>query len=137
MAKELVGKVLTHVERREYDWVFSFSDDVHLAVPSLWRIVKDERVAFCGDDHAHQFGLPAPLDGVEVAKKLLSGKKITAVSVRADTGDLAITFNNAVLLEVLTASGGYEGWRLSIRELEVVVQGGGKLICWTDTSQQR
>lgn len=127
----LVGKPLRSVARREYDWVFTFADDVAVVCPCLWRIIERGRIVLTSNDHGQQFGLPAPIDGAEEGKKRLAEKRITVVSIRRETGDLAITFSEETVLEILTDSAGYEGWEFSAPGLQVVVIGGGELRVWS------
>src|SRR5690348_9606840 len=91
IASRLVGGRLNAVVPRDHDWVFSFDGDVTLVVAVVWRLVVAGRNEFGSEDHGHQFGLPAPVDGVERTERCLGGKVVKAVSVRT-TGDLTIEF---------------------------------------------
>jgi hypothetical protein len=102
--------------------------------------VSDSRLAFGDCDHGQKFGLPAPVDGTAKSKQLLLQRAIQTAAVRDDTGDLIITFDGAVLLEVLNNSSGYEGWELHQpiygRGFQVVAVGGGQLAIWTGDAQK-
>src|SRR5689334_9731729 len=51
------------VVRREADWTLDFGDGHTISVAAPWRLVTAEGIAFGDEDHGHQFGLPAPVDG--------------------------------------------------------------------------
>ena len=130
LAADLVGRYLNQVKRREYDWTFTFEGAAGsgLAASCPWRIIVGERIAFTNSDDGQKFGLPEPLDGEEVAQRLLGQKVIERISVRSDTGDLSITFAGNTALEVLNMSSGYEGWTMGVRGISVIATGGGELV---------
>ncbi len=121
-AARLVGASCTRLERNEAgSWVFTFGDgEAGLVVDCPWRIVAEGRIALAREDHGRQFGLPAPIDGVAVGERLLSGKPVTAVSVRRDTADLAIMFGGHAVLELFNASSGYESWNISCLSSDLI-----------------
>jgi transposase-like protein len=120
---------LVTVTRREFDWNFSFGDAVAsgLSTECPWRIIVADRIALASSDDGHQFGQVVPVDAEKVALSLLGSRTIDSVSIRSDTGDVAIVFSGHVLLEVLNMSSGYEGWQIAIPELTVIATGGGEL----------
>ena len=128
--EQLIGKLFRAVQRRENDWVFTFSNNASVGVEASWRIIAEGRNQFGDGDHGHQFGLPAPIDGESLVHELLSGKAVRAIDIREDTGDLILTFDNGTKLEVVHISAGYEGWQLTTGTLNVVAQGGGQLAIW-------
>jgi hypothetical protein len=132
IATYLVGSICERIERSESGiWSFRFSERARLTVECSWRILADGRIAFGDGDHAHQFGLPAPLDGAAEARRLFGNRPVTAVSTRKDTGDLAIAFPGETVLEVINLSSGYEGWQLAADDgFLVVARGGGELVVW-------
>jgi hypothetical protein len=123
----LAGRYLTAVIRREYDWAFAFTESAALRAECPWRILVKGRIAFASSDDGHKFGLPAPLDGEEVARRLLGQKAIERSSVRTDTGDLSITFADQTILEVINLSSGYEGWEIGAAGIKIIATGGGRL----------
>ena len=123
----LAGREAIDVQRREYDWAFIFADDIGLRVECPWRILVSGRIALGRDDHGQKFGLSSAVDGQETSRLLLRNKSVQEVSIRSDTGDLAITFSGHTILEVLNASSGYEGWELHTAGLTVIATGGGEL----------
>ena len=132
MADDLLGNQLQSVERREHDWLFSFSTGLRLQAACPWRVVSDQRVAFGDGDDRQQFGLPAPIDGALKTEELLLGRTIQKVAIRYDTGDLTIAFDE-VSLEILNLSSGYEGWEMFApigHGLQVIAMGGGQLAIW-------
>ena len=78
-------------------------------------------------DHGQKFGLPEPVDGARQAETLLSGKKFLKVTIRDDSGDLAIHFDGDTTLEIINISSGYEGWNFTVEKLQVIALGGGEL----------
>ena len=134
----LAGRDLIDITRSEngHVWNFCFTGDVRLSVECTWRILAEGRIAHGGTDHGQWFGLSAPVDGVERSNRYLRGKPVQRVDVRSDSGDLAMTFDNHCVLEVLIDSCGYEGWQLfQGSNSAVVAVGGGELKFW-DLSQK-
>ncbi|MGH8223580.1 MAG: DUF6188 family protein [Woeseiaceae bacterium] len=130
IASRLAGHRLTGVERSENDWLFRFANNVDLRVACPWRILAGGRIAHGDCDHAQRFGLPEPVDGADRSKKLLANA-IQGVAIREDTGDLTVSFDDGMALEILNTSSGYEGWQLSDGVgLNVVATGGGELALW-------
>ena len=125
----LVGQDLSKVVRNEHQWQFHFANNVKLLVECPWRILADGRIAYGDEDHAQQFGLPEPIDGLERTNGLLLNKTVQGVRIRDDTADLTISFNDQLALEILNLSSGYEGWQLSDGvDFDIVAQGGGQLV---------
>ena len=137
LTARLARRTLVAVYRREYDWGFDFGDKPSsgLRVSCPWRILHENRIAFTDSDHAQQFGLPAPLDGEKEVERLLANKIVENVTIRPDTGDLAITFAGPTILEVLNMSSGYEGWEIGLNGLSVIATGGGELAIYTSNSK--
>jgi len=127
----LVGRKLSGVQRREYDWVFEFENSAVLTAECPWRILSSG-IAFADGDHGQQFGLPAALDGEQEANRLLSDKPTQAANIREDTGDLAVVFGGGTTLELLNLSGGYEGWQLVSGETHIIALGGGEVVIYSD-----
>jgi hypothetical protein len=93
LASRLVGRRLVQVERRDYDWSFVFAKNIGLTVVCPWRIVVEGRIWLGRDDHAQKFGLPAPVDGEDMSRRLTRDKLVRGVTLRDDTGDLTIIFD--------------------------------------------
>jgi hypothetical protein len=127
LANRLAGHHLTGVERREYDWIFSFSPDVGFTAECPWRILVAGRIARTDSDDRQKFGLPAPIDAAEDAHRCLHQKAVLAVTMRADTSDLSIEFEGQTVLELLNLSAGYEAWQFGARDLNIIALGGGEL----------
>ena len=124
----LVGQELREVQQFEHQWQFHFANRMNLSIECPWRILKDGQIAFGDQDHAQQFGLPAPIDGLEQTNLLLLNRFVQKIEVRDDTADLTLSFGDRLFLEILNLSSGYEGWQLSDdAEFIVVAQGGGSL----------
>lgn len=124
----LLGQNLVKIERFEHEWRFCFANNMYLQVECPWRVIAGGRIAYGDEDHAQQFGLPAPLDGLDRTNTLLLNKTVQGVQVRDETGDLTISFDNQRALEILNLSCGYEAWHFTDgADLFIVAQGGGQL----------
>jgi hypothetical protein len=136
IASRLRGNHLVSVKRRDYDWLMSFQPGIKLRIECPWRILKGGRIVFGDADHAQQFGLPNPIDGVAQSETLLMHSAIQRLTIRDDTADMTIAFSNKNTLEILNTSCGYEGWELweeKANGLIVVAQGGGNVVIWSDS----
>ena len=109
--KWLLGDVVTSVELDSAAnvWSLLLSDGSRVSVPCLWRLLRTGSLSSTSQDHGHLFGLPPPFDAVAALGEL-TGKAIHAVEVRADTGDLRLSFAEELTLEVINTSAGFEGW---------------------------
>jgi hypothetical protein len=125
-----IGRECTQVECRDYDWVFSFEDAGKVTCECPWRIICDNHIALTNIDHRQLFGLKAPIDGPRKARELFDRRKVISVKVAPISGDLAISFEDAVTLEIFNHSSGYEGWNAGSQGFYVVAMGGGRLAIW-------
>jgi hypothetical protein len=123
----LMGRHLAEVEKMDWTWFFRLDDGSVIATESTWRIVTPGGVVVTSEDHGQQFGLPAPLDAVGVARKEIGGLPVTGCNLDARTGDLNLEFGS-VTLQFLCLSGGYESWRTTHGMQDLVCTGGGKVI---------
>jgi hypothetical protein len=135
LATHLVGRRLIGIQRREYDWAFSFGDapPSSLGVSCPWRILVEGRIAFAVSDDGQKFGLSEPRNGEEAARRLLGQRVIERVAIRPDTGDLSIAFSGQAVLEVLNMSSGYEGWQATVAGVSIVGMGGGEIAIYSDS----
>jgi hypothetical protein len=110
-------------------WVFRFDGECVLTAVGTWRVIKGGRVRVAGEDHQQRFGLPAPMDAGRQAVQTIAGGVVTHASFDEGTGDLRVTFDNDVRLEVLTDSFGYESWTLFRPDgTQLVATGGGEVV---------
>ena len=107
----LTGRRLQVVDKQDYSWFFEFDDKGSVTTESNWRLL-DKRVVVTSDDHGHKFGLPAPVDAAALIRQKVGDNPVDYVHLDDRTGDLSISFSNGVMLQFLTTSGGYEGWRI-------------------------
>ena len=115
-------------DRGEGSWRFEFDNGSGLDLSCAWRIVIHDCIALGYRDHGHKFGLPAPVDAVADARKLLTGP-VRRVIVREATADVDLEFESGACLEVFNSSSGYEGWECWAKNgMLVVAVGGGKLV---------
>ena len=95
---------------------------------SLRRILVEGRIALGSADDRQRFGLPEPVDARLRAQNLLGDRAVLAAAVTADAGDLALSFDGAVRLDLFNGSSGYEGWSLSgPTGVRIIALGGGTL----------
>ena len=127
--ERLVGMVCTAVnENYPENFTFEFGTapaGLFLSVDCLWRILGDRRVELTSLDHGHQFGLPAPVDAFDKARKLLCGQRVLSVQLRNGPVDLAFEFEGGRTLELLQQNSGYEPWNLTGPGIHLIATGGG------------
>jgi hypothetical protein len=128
----IVGNRIANIALVEpVSWWFGFEGGARLRADSLWRIVSDGRVKLTSTDHDQQFGLPARLDARARAIELLSSNVVKTACIRADTGDVVLTFDNNSKLEVFITSCGYESWHLFLpTHAEAIGVGGGEVVTY-------
>ena len=128
----MVGRAVCEVSFHEPTlWWFNFGQKVGVGVECLWRLVEHSRVILTGQDHGHQFGLPAPVDAVGRCTGLFSNRCVSAVQLREATADLLIEFTDDLRLEVIPNSSGYESWQLHDPSgATYYAQGGGQICIW-------
>lgn len=113
--------------QRENDWVFDFDGQYQLVVECLWRLIEDNRIRLTSLDHGQQFGLPAPVDAVQVIESRLMNVMVVDVNLHDGTLDLRISFENGQILEVIPDSSGYEAWNFVGAHQQIVAVGDGDL----------
>lgn len=122
-ATALVGRRLISIDRYDFSWPFGFSGDFSITAESSWRIVIDGSVRLGDVDHGQRFGLPAPVDAVASAEKLLMGRLVEAEIPGMVRADLTLRFEDGAMLQLLAQSSGYEAWQLNGPGLCVVGRG--------------
>ena len=113
-------------------WLFSFSGGARLTVECPWRIIADGRIAVTSEDHAQQYGLPAPIDSAAVATEQLATRPVSDVRLAADTLDLLITVAGGAMLQITPFSRGYEAWQITSAGRRQIVAGGGGRVATYD-----
>ena len=110
-------------------WVLHFSEGVRLGVGSFWRLVSEQGIVICGDDHGQYFGEKAPVDAGERLLAAVGGAPVVAAPLQPRTGDLHIEFSASLRLEVLVTSCCFESWELWRPDGSALVAvGGGRLV---------
>ena len=101
-----------------------------------WRIIAEGRIALTDTDHLQKFGLPAPIDGPTKAREILSNKTIVSLWISSVSGDIQVTFEGAVNLELFSYSSGYESWQASgddgDRRSQLIAMGGGEIAVFSE-----
>src|SRR5262245_60966208 len=91
-------------------WWFTFRGGGSIRVETLWRVIAEGTIQVTSTDHRHTFGLMEPVDSAIRAVQAMSSAAVRQASVRSDTGDVVVVFENDTTLEILTTSSGYESW---------------------------
>jgi hypothetical protein len=81
----------------------------------FWRLGKEGRPMVSTFDHRHQYGLPAPIDALEVLRGELIGKKVSEAAMDGATGDLRFDFEGGVLIEIFNFTA-YEIWTVTFAD---------------------
>lgn len=122
----LVGLHVSNVEKRDHTWFFVLDDGSTIATESAWRLTRDAKIVVTSEDDGHQFGLPAPVDARARVKEAIGQASIIRFELRETTSDLVLHFPDAVAIDFLNLSCGYEGWRAVYNGRETVSLGGGE-----------
>ena len=85
-----------------------FSDGSHLRT-DYWRIIRDDKPRTSSFDHQQKYGLPAPIDAYERIRWHLEGKTLREAKWDVRTGDLILSFEFNIELQVFNFTG-YEDW---------------------------
>ena len=130
MLRSLKGKTLVGLDHpAERMWQLSFGSS-SIIIECSWRILRQDTVVLGASDHGQQFGLPAPVDVMSEALRLLQAAAVEGISV-SRTADLSIKFSGNLQIQVFNDSSGYEGWNYSdTAGVTVVALGEGKLAIW-------
>ncbi|MGH7517087.1 MAG: DUF6188 family protein [Gemmatimonadales bacterium] len=124
----LLGLRCTAVVREPHSWHFAFNGGTALVAECPWRVLVEGRIALGSTDDRQRFGLPQPVDAQLRAQNLLGDRAVLTAAVTADAGDLALSFDGAVRLDLFNGSSGYEGWSLSAPTGgRIIALGGGEL----------
>jgi hypothetical protein len=125
--KWLIGRRIKDIGKKDYTWFFDFEDGGSITTESSWRLVTVEGITATSADHGHKFGLPTPVDVIDVAKKTINQQTIKQYSLDSKTGDLFLYFDNNCEIQFLNLSSGYESWHIIYGAHEIICMGGGKL----------
>ncbi len=121
----LIGKRLAQVTKQDFTWFFTFQDGGRVLTESGWRLVTRTGIDVTSEDHDQMFGLKEPVDASARVIAATEEKKILGFRLAERTSDLAVTFEDEVLVEFLNLSCGYESWRAYHGSEEVICMGGG------------
>lgn len=124
---ELVGQSLTLVRKEDRSWSFLFSGGDALFTEEPWRLMGPNGILAASEDDQEKFGLPDSVDSLNQVTDALVGMPVIAARHDPRSGDLRVEFPDGRTLEFLQLSGGYEAWRLHLRDTEFICLGGGAL----------
>jgi hypothetical protein len=125
----LRGLLFTSIEHPS-DWYWKIvlgKGEVVFGVESPWRLLVNGSIAFGDKDHAQKFGLPEPVDGLELCRMVLQDAAVLSAAIQEGTADVVIKFDNGAQLEIFNHSSGYEGWSCTFAKLNIIGMGGGEL----------
>ncbi len=125
--KWITGQRIKDMGKQDYTWFFEFDGSGSITTESTWRLVTAEGIKATSEDHGHKFGLPAPLDVIDVVKKTIDQQTIKQYNLDSKTGDLFLYFDNNCELQFLNLSSGYESWHIVHGAQEIISMGGGTL----------
>lgn len=77
-----------------------------------WRLIGAKSIIVTSEDDGHQFDLLAPIDAEAKANQALAGERIGSIELDGLTGDLTMRLGEALGLQIITWSSGYESWQL-------------------------
>jgi hypothetical protein len=110
----LNGATLLRIERLSNNyWVLHFGETVRLNIEAPWRLTSQDAILVARDDDGQKFGLPMAVDAERELRQKIEGHRVTAAVANPATSDLTLQFDNALTLEVLNLSSGYESWTLN------------------------
>lgn len=87
-----------------------FSDGSRMRV-DYWRIIREDKARESSFDHRQQYGLPDPIDAYARLAETLDGKIVRNVAWDARTGDITLSFETNIELQVFSFTG-YEDWEI-------------------------
>lgn len=87
-----------------------FGDGTRLSA-QFWRLIKEGKPLVSIFDHRQRYGLPAPIDAIQVLERELRGKEIADASMSTETGDLRFRFDGDLVLEVFNFTA-FEIWEV-------------------------
>lgn len=125
--KWIIGQRIKEMGKQDYTWFFDFDGGGSITTETTWRLVTAEGIKATSEDHGHKFGLPTPLDVIDVTKKAIGQETIKQYNVDPKTGDLLLYFDSNCELQFLNLSSGYESWHIVHGTQEIICMGGGKL----------
>ena len=137
MTKDLIFETNSTFDSVNYDkdsdnWNFYFANKIHVSSTGLWRLIKENKIIIVSLDNGHQFGLPKPLDLVEITTKQLTGKIIREINVDKNTGDLTLTISENIKIQIFITSTGYETYEFSILDKRYIGLGSGEIAILED-----
>ena len=124
---KIAGARLCSVEKKDYSWFFSFTDNISVATEDAWRFVNANRIVVTSEDHGQQFDLPNPVNSSVCVLSVVQDTLTRSFRIDTSTGDLFVYFSDDMFLQFLQMSGGYEAWRLFVGDCEFICTGGGEI----------
>lgn len=103
-----------NIEEDFFSMLVTFSQGEALRT-DYWRIIKDGRHLLSSFDHKQQYGLLAPINAIEKAKKELEGKTVSEAKFEKETGDIIFKFTDDLKLQVFNFTG-YEVWGINFSD---------------------
>ena len=76
-----------------------------------WRLVIEGKTCISSFDHQQKYGLPAPIDAVNILRETLQDKLVRSAFLDHKTGDLRFEFAGDITLQVFSPTS-YEDWTI-------------------------
>ena len=132
MSNERIIKSNALFESVTYDvnsdsYYFLFNDKISLTVTGFWRLLIENKITIVSLDNGQQFGLPKPINLVEITTKILKDKTLKEIKINKETADLTLTFSKNIILEIYISSSGYETYSLNLMENRYLGLGSGEI----------
>ncbi|MDO8544890.1 MAG: hypothetical protein Q7S40_30970 [Opitutaceae bacterium] len=106
----IIGKRLVEAAKKDFTWLFAFTDGVTVTTDSSWRLLTTEGVVVTSQDDGQLFGLREPVDAGARVLAVISDSTVRESRMGERSGDLIIDFHAGATLEFLTLSSGFESW---------------------------
>lgn len=120
------------IQKRDFDWRFTFGAVATLDTGGLWRLVGPDSIVVTSRDDTQVFGGRDPVDAAQTLHSVLAEATVQKVAINKHTSDLSVWFDNGLELQILQDSSGYEAWELQYQNggdnQRIVAQGGGRII---------
>ena len=126
--RSMVGRSVEVCLEDSGRWSFVMGAGVQLDVACTWRLLEHGRIKLSAHEAGNSFETGLPADSTDGASKVLAGKRIRGVQLRAGTLDLVIDLGSGFLLEILPTYVRYEAWEFHAPgRMGLIAQGRGTL----------
>jgi hypothetical protein len=128
----MIGRRITTVVKLDFTWRFTLDDESTVDTETFWRLVG-KRVVVTSEDDGQLFGLKEPVNAASLIQASIGSGQIEHFTLDERTGDLSLKIDGGWIIQFLTTSGGYEGWRIGHGDESIICLGGGELAIFKRT----